>query len=384
MSRKIKIVHVVTLLELGGAQQTALTLLRNLPSDRFDPMLFCGREGFGLKRRYRAKFRVRFVPGLVRQIRPWWDLLALACLYRFLSKERPDIVHTHSSKAGVLGRIASVLAGVPVVVHTVHGFGFTPAQYSWVRWIFVFLERFLARRTAALVFVSKANRTEALARGIGSPSQMHLIRAAVELKDYFFLTRSRETPPGLPLQPTDRVVTTIGPFKPQKNLLDFIRAASLVSPRHPDVRFLVVGDGPGRFILESEIQRRGLARRFVLAGWRKDIPALLARSDVFCMTSLWEGLPMALVEAMAAGLPAVVNAVDGCTDVIVSGKNGFLTFPGDFRGTADRLMELLEDPPLAQQMGRCARESVGKEFDAPTMQRDHERLYLSLSAAHDL
>jgi glycosyltransferase involved in cell wall biosynthesis len=371
----MKVVHIVTLLELGGAQQTVLTLLQKLDPNRFEPVLFCGRGGYLDPVAKASGIRIRHVPGLVRPIRPWWDLLALGALFYYLKKERPSHVHTHSSKAGVLGRVAAWLAGVPVVVHTVHGFGFTPVQRPWVRSIFVRLERLLARVTSALVFVSKANRAESLKRGIGQPSQMHMIRAAVPLQSFFHLTHRRETLPGLALHPSEKVVTTVGPFKPQKNLADFVRAAALVVQRRPETRFLIVGDGQGRAALEKEIEIRGLRQVFLLPGWRQDMAAILDRTDLFCMTSLWEGLPMALIEAMASGLPSVVNAVDGCRDVIENGENGFLTPPWDPDATAQKLLLLLEDPILAQQMGKKARESIGREFDISTMLQEHERLY---------
>ena len=378
MDRKIKIIHVVTLMELGGAQQTALTILRNLDRDRFEPHLLCGQGGWLDAAAKESGIPVEFVPGLRREIRPWSDLRALVSLYGSFRRERPDIVHTHSSKAGVLGRLAALLAGVPAVVHTVHGFGFTPAQPAWVRSLFVFLERFLGRRTTALVFVSNANRAEALSRGIGRASQMHVIRAAVPLSAYFNLTHSRSNPPGIALAPSDKLVTTIGPFKPQKNLSDFVRAAALVAKQRPEVRFLIIGDGQGRASLEQEIKNHKLEKTVLLAGWRRDIPAILDRTDIFCMTSLWEGLPMALLEAMAAGLPSVVNDVDGCRDVIVDGQTGFLTPPGHPEITALRLIQLIDDSALSHQMGKRARESLGTEFDQATMIRDHERLYVSL------
>ena len=374
----MKVVHIVTLLELGGAQQTALTLLRNLDRGRFEPVLFCGRGGFLDASAKESGVRVRFVPGLRRPIRPWWDVLALVCLIRYLREERPALVHTHSSKAGVLGRIAAWMAGVPAAVHTVHGFGFTPAQSPWGRALFVALERCLASITASLIFVSKSNREESLRRGIGRRTPRHLIRAAIPLQEFLPLAHSREALPGIGLHPSDMVVTTIGPFKPQKNLSDFIRAAALVSERHPRARFLVVGDGEGRAEMEKEIVKHGLHDRVILAGWRRDIPAVLNRTDIFCMTSLWEGLPMALVEAMAAGLPCVVNGVDGCSDVIEDGQNGFLTVPGHPEATAERILRLLADPLLAVQMGQRARESVGREFDSRSMVEAHERLYVSL------
>jgi glycosyltransferase involved in cell wall biosynthesis len=380
MTEKIKVVHIITLLELGGAQQTVLTLLKKLDRDQFSPVLFCGRGGILDASAIETGIPVRFIPGLGRAIRPWWDCVALVNLIRFLRLERPALVHTHSSKAGVLGRLAAWLAGVPIIVHTVHGFGFNPVQKYWVRGLFVLIERALARITSVFVFVSRANRKEAHVRGIGSPDRYRLIRAAVPLGDYQAPSRAGGEITDLPLNPQDRVVTTIGPFKPQKNLLDFIRAAAIVGVLHPDVRFLMIGDGRGRGELEMEILNRNLAHRVILAGWRQDIPALLARSEIFCMTSLWEGLPMALVEAMAVGLPCVVNGVDGCRDVIEDGINGFLTPPGDPSATAERLDQLLKNPTLGKEMGDRARATLGQEFDTTTMVLEHEKLYSALTS----
>jgi glycosyltransferase involved in cell wall biosynthesis len=316
-----------------------------------------------------------FISNLCRPIRPWRDLKALFELVRLLRIERPHIVHTHSSKAGVIGRLAAWLAGVPIRVHTVHGFGFNPAQPFWVRLIYVWLERLLALRTTTLVFVSNANRNEAVARRIGNPEKQALIRAAVHLEDHLSLVHTRAAPEKIFLSPDDRLVITVGPFKPQKNLLDFVRAAQKAVQRCERVRFLVVGDGVGRNELESEIACLNLSDKIILAGWRSDVPNLLARADIFCMTSLWEGLPMALVEAMAAGLPCVVNAVDGCRDVVENGVTGFLTQPGNHQETADKIIYLLDHPEEARALGQRARESVGPEFACARMIEQHETLY---------
>jgi glycosyltransferase involved in cell wall biosynthesis len=154
-----------------------------------------------------------------------------------------------------------------------------------------------------------------------------------------------------------------------------------VLAHHGSVRFLIVGDGDGRSDLEKAIQRAGLTDRVLLAGWRKDGPALLARTDIFCMTSLWEGLPMALVEAMAAGLPCVVNAVDGCRDVVENGVTGFLTPPGHYQETADKIIYLLDHLEEARALGQRARGSVGPEFDCARMIEQHETLYERLLAS---
>lgn len=378
MPQRIKVAHVVTSLELGGAQQNTLHTVRTLDRARFDPILICGRGAFLDEEARGAGVPVHFVPSLVRSVHPVKDLVALASLVRIFRRERPDVVHTHSSKAGILGRWAAALSGVPAVVQTFHGFGFTPGQTSFGRGFYVALERMTARVTTGFIAVSRANQEEALARGIGTRDRYRIIRSGVRLGDYRALSRNRAETLGLPLEPGHPLVTTVGPFKPQKNLGDFLEAAALVHRERPEARFLIVGDGAGRRELEAKRRRLGLEGVVFLPGWRRDVPVVLGRTDAFAMTSLWEGLPRALVEAMAAGLPSVVNAVDGCRDVVVDGRTGFLTPPGRPDLTADRLLRLLRDPAAAALLGARARASIGEEFDIDGMVRAQEILYEEL------
>lgn len=377
---QIKVAHVVTLLELGGAQQNTLHTVRHLDRRTFAPVLVCGRGGRLDVEATGVAAPLYFISGLRRPIHPFTDLLAVYQLWRLFRKLSPDIVHTHSSKAGIVGRWAAWLARVPLRIHTFHGFGFHPGQNVFLRAALVAVERWSARISTALIVVSRANREEALARGIGRPDQFHLIRSGVSLSTYRSIVPHRQAVAGLSLRPEDRLVTTIGPFKPQKHLRDFVRVAAAVGQYRKDVHFLVVGDGDGRALLEKEIRRRGVEHRVHLPGWRRDIPEILARTDVFCMTSLWEGLPRSLVEAMAAGLPCVVNAVDGCRDLIRDGENGFLIPPRHPLTTADRILRLLNDPSLAQTLGARARDTIGEEFDIDGMVRAQEELYRNLFA----
>jgi glycosyltransferase involved in cell wall biosynthesis len=377
-ARKIKVIHVITLLELGGAQQNTLHTVRTLDRSRFEPVLVCGRGAILDEEAAALGVPLHFIPSLVRPVRPWKDALAVLALARLFRREKPDVVHTHSSKAGILGRFAAALAGVPVVVQTFHGFGFTSEQRPWTRGFYVALERLAAPFTTAFIAVSRANLDEALARGIGSRDRFHLIHSGVRLADYRSLIRSREPLPGLPLSPEHVLVTTVGPFKPQKNLGDFLEAAAAVHRVFPGARFLVVGDGEGRGELEKKRRRLGLEDVVFLPGWRRDVPAILRRTDAFVLTSLWEGLPRALVEAMAAGLPSVVNAVDGCRDVVLEGRNGYLVPPRRPDLTAERIVALLRDRPRAELMGERARASIGDEFDIDGMVRAQEDLYEEL------
>lgn len=377
---KIKVAHVITLLELGGAQQNTLHTMRRLDRSRFEPLLVCGRGAMLDPEAAALGAPVHFVPALVRPVHPLKDALALAALVRIFRRERPDVVHTHSSKAGILGRQAAALARVPVVVQTFHGFGFTPEQRPWTRGFYVALEKATAPFTDAFIAVSQANLEEAVARGIGRREQYHLIRSGVSLSDFLSLSRSDDPLPEAPLAPGHRLVTTVGPFKPQKNLEDFMEAAALVRRSCPEARFLIVGDGESRPALEASRRRLGLEDVVFLGGWRRDVPAVFRRTDVFAMTSLWEGLPRSLVEAMAAGLPPVVNAVDGCSDVVRDGENGFLVPPRRPDLTAERIVSLLKDPARAKALGARARASIGPEFDIDGMVRRQEVLYETLLA----
>jgi glycosyltransferase involved in cell wall biosynthesis len=380
--KRLKVAHIITLLELGGAQQNTLYTVQHLDRAKFEPVLLCGRGAILDEETSRLDCRVRFLRTLVRPVNPLLDFLAFFELFLVLRQERPYIVHTHSSKAGILGRWAARWAGVPVIVHTFHGFGFTPTQKKWIRRLYVFLERNAARVSRVLIAVSKSNLEEAVGLGIGRRDQFRLIRSGVPLRLYTAIGHRLNSPAeDLTLSPEQKLVVTIGPFKPQKNLLDFVRAAAKIHAEYASARFLIVGDGALRGEIEAEIRRHGLEKVFFLPGWRRDIPNIFMRADVFVMTSLWEGLPRALVEAMAAGLPCVANAVDGVKDVLTDGQTGYLVPPHRPDITADRVLHLLRRPDEAMRMGQTARQSIGIEFDIDEMVRRQEELYDELAAA---
>ncbi|HRY29390.1 MAG TPA: glycosyltransferase family 4 protein [Elusimicrobiota bacterium] len=375
MPRKIKVAHIVTLLEFGGAQQNTLYTVEHLDRNRFEPLLLCGRGAYLDGDAEKSGYPTIFINSLDRPLRPLRDMLAFLEIFFVLKREKPDIVHTHSSKAGVLGRWAAKCAGVPFIVHTFHGFGFTSRQNIWLRWTFILIEKISAYAAHVLLAVSQANREEALRHGIGRPDKYRLLRSGIARPLFQSLSRRPNAPEGLPLTPDLRLVTTIGPFKPQKNLSDFVAMAGRVHAKHPEARFLIVGDGELRPLLEQEIERHGLTAVFYLPGWRRDIPHIMMRSNIFVLTSLWEGLPRALVEAMCAALPCVANAVDGVNDIVNDGANGFLVPPRRPDLTAERVNHLLENPNFASEMGHRARQSIGDEFDIDEMVRRQEELY---------
>ncbi len=315
---------------------------------------------------------------LVRELSPAQDLRAVLALRGLMRRGAYDIVHTHSSKAGVLGRLAARSAGVPVIVHTVHGWSFhdrmSPARLRF----YVALERLGAWACQAMIVVSPRDIAKGLAQGIGQLEDYVVIRSGIEL--------SRFGHPAVPATETRRqwgipdgapVVISVTRLSPQKAPLDLIDAFALVAGANPEVRFLVVGDGPLRPEVEARLASLGIAHRVVLTGLRRDVPELLAAGDIFVLSSLWEGLPRVLPQAMATGLPIVCTAADGTGEAIADGENGFLVPRAEPAALAARVVELLADPELRRRLGAAGRRRA-PAYGAQRMVADIDALYRRL------
>lgn len=375
----LKAAHLITRLDFGGAQANTLYTAAHLDPARFDALIIAGRGG--RLDPQAGPVRLLYAEKLVHPVRPLSDLAAFFELRALLKREKPDVAHTHSSKAGILGRLAAAAAGVPAVVHTFHGFGFHPRQNFLVRSFYVLLEKFCARFSDALVFVSRSNMETARAAGIGDPGRYRLIRSGVKLAGYPAKTDRAARRAELGLSAGDQVVLSIGNAKPQKNPGDFIEAAARLSAARPRAKFVFVGGGEQLEDLRSQVRARGLGGSCIFTGWREDSAELLAAADVFALTSLWEGLPRALVEALRTGLPAVCYATDGVTDILKEGVNGFPVPQGDLGAFCGALARLLDDAALRARLAAGAAETDLAEFDIDYMVRQQEELYTALLAA---
>ncbi|MDA8244765.1 MAG: glycosyltransferase family 4 protein [Elusimicrobia bacterium] len=375
----VKVAHVITRLDFGGAQANTLHTVRTLDRSRFEPYIVCGHWG-DLEHRVGDR-NIVYAENLVREISPLKDLRAVFELRRILRERKPDIVHTHSSKAGILGRVAARAAGVPVIIHTFHGFGFHPRQGFLKRNLYIALEKFCARFSDSLVFVSEANMATARELGIGDPKKYALIRSGIALGAYPARTDRELKRAGLGLSASDTVIISIGNAKPQKNPGHFLEAAARLSKDRPSARFVFVGGGEELESLRSAAKERGLERSCLFTGWREDTAELLAASDVFALTSYWEGLPRALVEALRTGLPAVCYATDGVTDILKEGINGFPVPQGDLDAFCAALGRLLDDAGLRARLAAGAAATDLSDFDIDRMVRRQEGLYSSLLAA---
>jgi glycosyltransferase involved in cell wall biosynthesis len=383
MTNRRKVVHVITRLDFGGAQQNTLWTVRHLNPEKYDVVLASGQGGKldedAHESLEKGICRVAFFSSLVREISPIRDLLAFFSLWRFFIAEKPDIVHTHSSKAGIIGRLAAWAAGVKIIVHTYHGFGFHDFQNPLVKKNYVLLERLCSHFTHALIFVSRSNWDYALKNGIGPESRFHLIRSGVDLSRFPVKVEDRALKKKeLGFDSEALLVVSIGNLKPQKNPLDFVATAARVSEEIPQARFLFIGDGSLRFKAENFARELGVFKKIRFPGWRKDAAEWLAVADVFVLTSLWEGLPRALVEAMKSGLPCAAYAVDGISEMIRDGENGFIIPVKDVESLSKRVIDLLRDPELRRKMGLQAAKSIAEEFDINRMVQEQETLYAEL------
>ncbi|HPA81523.1 MAG TPA: glycosyltransferase family 4 protein [Thermoanaerobaculales bacterium] len=372
---RTRILHVITRLEPGGAQRNTLYTVEHLDRGQFEPALAWG-PGDPLDEAAAAipDLRREPVPELVRPISLALDRRALQRLVGVVRRLQPQVVHTHSSKAGVLGRLAARIGRAPVVVHSIHGFGFTPLQPGPVRMLYVIAERVMARWTDHFVAVSESNLRAGLALGLFPPERASVIRSGIELGRFHSPAGGREARERLGVPEGAPLVVQVGNFKPQKAPLDFVRVAAAVARQAPGAWFVMVGDGELRAAAEELASDLAVAGRIVFCGWWDDIPGLLAASRVSVLTSRHEGLPRAAVESLAAGVPVVATAVDGTPEVVKDGRNGFLVEAGDVAGLARRVSQLLRDDGLHRRLAAAAGEGLD-EFDIDRMVREQEELY---------
>jgi glycosyltransferase involved in cell wall biosynthesis len=370
----VRVLHIITRLIVGGAQENTLLSVEGLDRlPEYEVTLVTGvdngPEG-DLLERARRTTRLVIVPELGRSINPLSDVAASYKLYRLIRTGRYHIVHTHSSKAGVLGRLAAKLAGTPIVVHTLHSLVFHDYQPWLVNRLWWVVKMLCAPLTDHFISVSSVISQKAIAAGIGRPEKFTTIYSGMEL-DWFLDSKvdpaavRREF--GIPEDaPVVGKIARLFSLKGHDQLLD---AAPEIVRRHPNVRFFLIGDGLLYEHLRSRAREAGILDNFVFAGLipRERIPEMIAGMDVVVHTSLREGLARVLPQALAMGKPCVSFDLDGAPEVVIPGETGFLVKPGDVRELADAISELLANPQLRARMGEAGRHRVDPAFRAETM-----------------
>lgn len=383
----MRVTHVITRLIVGGAQENTIASvlgLRQKPGMEVNllagPTL--GREGSLEADLSGYPGLLTTVPQLVRPLNPWKDAIALRRLTALFRAHPPDIVHTHSGKAGILGRLAAARAQVRTIIHTIHGPSFGPFQGALPNALFRSAERYAARVTSHFVVVADAMKEQYLASGIGRPDQYTKVLSGFALGPFLKATNDPQLRARLGLAPDDIVIGKIARLFKLKGHDDLLAVAPSLVQNYPRIKLLLVGDGPWRSRLESRAQTLGLGKQVVFTGLvaPAEVPGLVGVMDMLVHLSLREGLPRALPQALAAARPVVAYDVDGAKEVCFERETGFLLRPGDLSGLRDRLLRLAQDPLLRERLGRSGQQFVRDRFGVQRMVDDLYRLYSRLAA----
>jgi glycosyltransferase involved in cell wall biosynthesis len=352
---------LITHLDPGGAQETVVLLAQHLPDRGFDVVVASAPDGACEKRLRDSGVDVRTLPNLVRPIDPVSDARAFVAIDRLIRTERFDVVNTHSSKAGVIGRLAARRARVPAIVHTSHGLPVNPDMPAMERSVLLAAERVASRACHRVVAVSEATARELRALRLARAHQIEVIASGVRIpngdrprRDDARRALGVETDAG-------PVVGWVGRHFPQKRPELVVRASQRLLERIPKARVVLVGDGP---LLERTRRLAAGDDRIRVLGHRGDIDNVYAAMDVFLLASAWEGLPRTVLEAQAAGVPVVSTRVSGIPEIVRHGRTGFLVEPGDWRGLADAAERILRDDLLRGEMAGAARLAVTESYSA--------------------
>jgi glycosyltransferase involved in cell wall biosynthesis len=389
MPGSCRVLHLITRLIVGGAQENTLLSVEGLDRlPEFEVTLATGidsgPEG-DLLTRARRTTDVVIIPELGRSVNPFSDLVALVKVYRLIQAGRYHIVHTHSSKAGVLGRLAAKAAGTPIVVHTLHSLVFHDYQPRWLNRLLRFVKRALAPLTDHYISVSRIIAEKALAAGIGTPSRFSTVYSGMEIDWYLEASPDPQAVRAEFAIPEDAPVVgkiaRLFELKGHDQLFDAIPA---VVERFPDVRFLLVGDGILYDHLRQRARRAGFERNLVFAGLieRERIPEMISAMDVLVHTSLREGIARVLPQALAMGKPCVSFDLDGAPEVVIPGETGELVSAGDGAALSAAICRLLADPELRKRLGEGGRRLVDPMYRAETMVEQIADIYRGLLAQH--
>lgn len=380
----MRVAHVITRMIVGGAQENTLFNCRDLVEMYGDEVLLVTGPALGPEGDLlfagggRLPFAVAEVPSMRRSIHPWRDWASYRAVRRILRDFRPEVVHTHSAKGGVIGRLAAWSLGVPAIIHTVHGAPFHPYQRWWAKTPIQWAERFAARRCHALVSVADA-MTQLLVDAQVAPREKFItIHSGMDVEPFLAADRWREeTRRELGFRPEDVVIGKIARLFHLKGHQFVLEAAPRIVAACPQVRFLFVGDGVLRGELERRAASAGLSDHFRFTGLvpPSRIPALVGAMDILVHASLREGLARALPQALIAGKPAVSFDVDGAREVVISGETGWLVPPLAIDQLADALIRLAASPADRARLGGQGRTRFTDQFRHETMTRRLRELY---------
>lgn len=370
-----KILQMVTLSEWGGAQHIVYLLAKYLRQD-YEITVACA-PGGPLGDRLRAEgIRVIEIQGLCRNPHPIRDLRALWKLYQLMKRERFDLVHTHSTKAGLLGRLAAAWARVPIILFTAHGWAFSEGRPWLWRWLLAQVERLPALFSTKIICVSEYDRQLALRFTVAPKEKLAVIPNGLEPEPFSSPADKRALRDRLGAGNAVGIVTMVGRLAPPKDFETLIMAWEGL--RALGWQLWLVGDGPLRARLEELVHAKGLHQQIQFLGERHDVPAILKASDIFVLSSRWEGMPLTVIEAMLAGLPVIATRVGGVPELVEEGITGLLVPPWDTRALGNALEQLINSAEMRQRMGELGRQRALQQFTVDRMISPMRALYHEL------
>lgn len=380
----IKVLHILTRLIRGGADEAVVFIVTGLEAATFDVTLLVGGDSDPqYVQQVLPTTKLAIEPSLRRDVNPLSDLRAIFRLYRFIKQGGYDIVHTHTAKAGFLGRLAARLAGVPVIVHTLHGITFHDFRPSLEQAIYIFLEKVAATCTTRIIAVGADLQHHYLRHGIGRASQYTMIHTGMELERFFnagkfSAEQQQQKRHSFQLTSTDRVIGVVSRLDTGKGQEYLLQAAPSIIERFPNVKIMIVGDGPHRKRLETLARQLDIASHVIFTGFRRDIEEVIAIFDIAAFTSLWEGLPRVIVQYAAVGKPIVAFEIPGVSELVTNGINGFTVPLRDTERFAQRMIALLENPEEANLMGQAGRQLIDESWRVEAMVQRIAQEYQSL------
>lgn len=379
---KPKVLHIITRLILGGAQENTLFTVEGMDKDVYDVTLATGPalgpEGSLVRRAKKADIDFVVIPEMRREVNPILDTVSLIKLYRLIKKERYDIVHTHSSKAGILGRLAAKIAGTKIIIHTIHGLPFYKYQNRLLNLFYILLEKWAALFTDKIIVVADAMTEQSLAVNLAPPEKFITIHSGMEIEQFASLRLDvKQLKIKLGIPPEAPVVGKIARLSPLKGHEYLVEAARQIVDKVPQTRFLIVGDGILKATIIDSIEKAGLKDNFVFTGLvpPEKIPELIQAMDMLVHVSLREGLARTLPQALASAKPVISFDVDGAREVVINDKTGYLIKAEDTAALAEKTIYLLSNPDKVAQMGLAGQQLVREAFTVEKMVGDIEKVY---------
>lgn len=388
LCNKIKVIHVITRFDKGGSAENTFITVRDLDKARYDVVLVKGASPPGnsgdleieavqanVNTVRRHHIRLICLRHLVRDLHPFSDLATFFSLLRIFRREKPHIIHTHTSKAGILGRWAAWFCRVPIIVHTPHGHVFWGYFKSWQTRLFILLERWTAKVTTVIVTLTPQEREDHIRFRIGPEEKITVIHSGVDLQTFQAdLYQPSETKVLLGIPPEMTVVGTVGRLTPVKGQEVLIRAASELIRRGEKIFLVLLGDGELRRDLEELSLRLDIAEYVRFLGWQPEVARVMATFDIFCLPSRNEGMGKVLVEVMAMGKPIIASSVGGIPDIVRSGENGILVPVGDTAAWAEAIIRLCRDSEKRRRMGDAGMQ-MAPRYNSEEMIKRIDRMY---------